>query len=219
LPTAGVTTKLFLLRKFVLPLYLTRNRARETMTCRLLEVTMLAILFVLIAIGSRFAIATTSGSHWWAFTPVIASLLFFGAKMPRKYLWTPVALLAVADVLLSKFVYGYGLTPDLLVTWAWYAGIAWLGSAMLHENAKPAKLVVASLTSSVSFFVLSNLAVWAFWPTYPHTFKGLATCFVAAIPFYRNQPIADLLFTAVFFSVPMLIAAVHPSETANKLAA
>jgi hypothetical protein len=172
---------------------------------------MLAILFVLLAIASRFAIAMSPGAHWWAFTPVVASLLFFGAKMPRKYIWVPVALLAGADVLLSR-MYGYAVTPDLLVSWAFYAGVAWLGSAMLSENAKPAKLVVASLTSSVSFFVLSNLAVWAFWPTYPHTFKGLATCFVAAIPFYRNQPIADLLFTMVLFSVPLLVAARHSSE-------
>ena len=176
------------------------------------EVTMLAILFVLLAVVSRFAIAMSPGAHWWAFTPVIASLLFFGAKMPRKYLWIPVAILAVTDVLLSRFVYGYGFTPDLVFTYAFYAATAWLGSAMLRENARPVKLIVASLASSVTFFVLSNFAVWAFFPTYPHTWNGLATCFVAAIPFYRNQPIADLLFTLVFFSVPVLLEAVHPRE-------
>lgn len=177
---------------------------------------MLAIFFVLLAIVSRFAIAMSPGSHWWAFTPVVASLLFFGAKMPRKLLWAPVLLLAVADVVLSRF-YGYAFTPDLLVSWAFYAGVAWLGSAMLHENAKPVRLVAASLTSSVTFFVLSNLAVWAFWPTYAHNLKGLAACFVAAIPFYRNQPVADLLFTMVFFSVPALLTSMHPSE--KKIAA
>ncbi len=174
---------------------------------------MLAILFVLLAIGSRFAIAMNPGAHWWAFTPVVASLLFFGAKMPRKYIWAPVAALAVVDVLLSKFVYGYGFTADLLVSWAFYAGCAWLGSAMLRDNAKAARLVVASLTSSLGFFVLSNLAVWAFWPTYAHNLKGLAACFVAAIPFYRNQPVADLLFTAVFFSVPMMVEALRGRES------
>ncbi|HEY3930606.1 MAG TPA: DUF6580 family putative transport protein [Candidatus Koribacter sp.] len=173
---------------------------------------MLAILFVLIAVGSRFAVATAHGSHWWAFTPMIAALLFFGAKMPRKYIWAPVALFALTDVLLSRFVYGYGFTPDLVVTWVFYGACAWLGSAMLRDDAKPAKLVVASLTSSVSFFVLSNLAVWVFYPMYAHTLKGLSACFVAAIPFYRNQPVADLLFTAVMFSIPALLEAIHPSE-------
>lgn len=186
------------------------------MQSRLNEVTMLAILFVLLAVGSRFAIAMNPGAHWWAFTPVVASLLFFGAKMPRRYLWAPVALLAAGDVILSR-LYGYPFTADLLVTWAFYAGVAWLGSSMLSENARPAKLVAASLTSSVSFFVLSNLAVWAFWPTYPHTLKGLSACFVAAIPFYRNEPVADLVFTLALFSVPALLEAVHPSE--KKIAA
>ncbi len=181
-----------------------------------LEVTMLAILFVLLAVISRFAIAMSPGAHWWAFTPVVASLLFFGAKMPRKYIWAPVAVFALADILLSRF-YGYAMTPDLLVSWAFYAAVAWFGSAMLHEDARTTKLVGASLASSLTFFVVSNLAVWAFWPTYPHTLKGLSACFVAAIPFYRNQPVADLLFTLVFFSVPVLLEAMRPSE--KKIAA
>ena len=172
---------------------------------------MLAILFVVLAVGSRFVIAMNPGAHWWAFTPVVAALLFFGARMPRKVLWAPVAALAASDVLLSRF-YGYGFTADLLVSWAFYAAVAWLGSAMLRDNARATKLIVASLSSSVTFFVVSNLAVWAFWPTYPHTSKGLAACFVAAIPFYRNQPVADLLFTAVFFSVPLLLNAIQPSS-------
>ncbi len=173
---------------------------------------MLAILFVLIAVGSRFAIAMNAGAHWWAFTPVAASLLFFGAKMPRKYIWAPVAFMAVGDLVLSKFVYAYPVTPDLLVTWAYYAGVAWLGSAMLRETPSAAKLVGASLASSVSFFAISNFAVWAFSAMYPHNLSGLASCFVAAIPFYRNQPVADLLFTLVMFSVPALLESRRPSE-------
>lgn len=172
---------------------------------------MLAILFVVLAVISRFAIAMSPGAHWWAFTPVVASLLFFGAKMPRKFLWVPIAVFAATDVVLSRF-YGYGFTPDLLITYAWYAGVAWMGNAMLSENARPVKLVGASLASSLSFFAVSNFAVWAFWPTYPHSLQGLATCYVAAIPFYRNQPVADLLFTLVCFSLPVLLEAVHPSE-------
>ncbi|ABF43652.1 hypothetical protein Acid345_4652 [Candidatus Koribacter versatilis Ellin345] len=180
------------------------------------EVNMLAILFVLLAIGSRFLVAMNPG-HWWAFTPLVASLLFFGAKMPRKYIWAPVAALAVTDLLLSKFVYGYGFTADLLVSWAFYIACAWLGSAMLRENTNPSRLVVASLSSSVSFFILSNLAVWATYSMYPHNFTGLTDCFVKAIPFYRNQPVADLLFTAVFFSVPMMLESLRGHE--NKVAA
>src|SRR3954462_11964044 len=46
------------------------------------EVIMLAYIFVLLAIASRFAILKMD-PHPWMFTPVTASLLFFGARRPR----------------------------------------------------------------------------------------------------------------------------------------
>ena len=51
---------------------------------------MLAYLFVLLAVAIRFL------PHPFAFTPVGASLLFFGASAPRKRAWIPLALLAVS---------------------------------------------------------------------------------------------------------------------------
>ena len=47
------------------------------------EVIMLAYIFVLLAIASRFAILKMD-PHPWMFTPVTASLLFFGARGPRR---------------------------------------------------------------------------------------------------------------------------------------
>jgi hypothetical protein len=73
---------------------------------------MLAYLFVVLAVAVRFM------PHPWHFTPVAASLLFFGAYGSRRQAWFPVVLLAASDVVLSKFVYGYPLSWDLLVTWA-----------------------------------------------------------------------------------------------------
>jgi len=57
---------------------------------------MLAYLFVILAVVVRFM------PHPLAFTPVGASLLFFGARGPRRQLWVPVALLAASDVVLTK---------------------------------------------------------------------------------------------------------------------
>jgi len=56
---------------------------------------MLAYLFVVIAVAVRFL------PHPFAFTPVGASLLFFGARGPRRHLWLPLALLAASDVILT----------------------------------------------------------------------------------------------------------------------
>jgi hypothetical protein len=55
------------------------------------------------------------------------------------------------------------------------------------------------LASSVLFFVITNFGVWAFDAFYPKTWEGLIACYVAAIPFFQNTLIGDLLYTAVLF--------------------
>ena len=49
---------------------------------------MLAYLFVLFAVAVRFV------PHPWQFTPVAASLLFFGARGSRRQMWVPLVLFA-----------------------------------------------------------------------------------------------------------------------------
>jgi len=159
---------------------------------------MLAYLFVILAVAVRFL------PHPMSFTPVGAALLFFGARGPRRQLWVPVALLAASDVLLDKFVYNYAFSWDHFVTWAWYAGMVWLGTR-LRENARPLPIVGAALAGSVSFFLLSNFAVWVVWDMYPKTASGLMTCYVAAIPFFRRALEGDLLFTALMFATPVAL--------------
>jgi hypothetical protein len=161
---------------------------------------MLAYLFVIIAIAVRFM------PHPWMFTPVTASLLFFGARGSRRQLWIPFTLLVASDVILTKFVYASTFSWDHFVTFTWYAGVLWLGM-QLRNNAGPLRIIAASLTSSVSFFLLSNFAVWACWSMYPKTFSGLLTSHTMALPFFRNAILGDMLFTAAMFATPSLIHA------------
>lgn len=161
---------------------------------------MLAYFFVALAVAVRFL------PHPWTFTPVVASLLFFGARGSRKQLWIPFAMLAVSDVLLTKLVYHYVFSWDHLVTWAWYAAILLLGTT-LRNNAKPLRIIAASLASSVSFFLLSNFAVWACWDMYPKNFSGLMISYTLALPFFRHAVEGDLLFTCVMFATPFALRA------------
>ncbi|HTF44403.1 MAG TPA: DUF6580 family putative transport protein [Terriglobales bacterium] len=159
---------------------------------------MLAYLFVVLAVAVRFL------PHPWSFTPVVGALLFFGARGPRRQLWFPFALLAVSDVVLTKFVYAYPFTWDHYVTWAWYAAIVWVGTN-LRENAKPVRVLGAALASSTSFFLLSNFAVWAGGTMYPHNWAGLMTSYTLGLPFFRPAIEGDLLFTAAMFATPGLL--------------
>jgi hypothetical protein len=51
----------------------------------------------------------------------------------------------------------------------------------------------------VLFFAVTNLGVWAIGALYPRTWAGLAECFVAAVPFFRNTLASDLLYSALLF--------------------
>ena len=165
---------------------------------------MLAYLFVIFAVLMRFM------PHPWGFTPVAAALLYFGARGSRRQLWVPFALLAASDVILTKFVHSYVFSWDHFVTWAWYAAILFLGS-QLRENTGWLRVAGAALASSVSFFVLSNFAVWASGSMYPKTVSGLMTCYAAGLPFFRRTLAGDMLFTAVMFGLPALATVVARS--------
>ena len=165
---------------------------------------MLAYLFVLLAVAVRFM------PHPWMFTPVAGALLFFGARGSRRQLWIPFVLLAASDVVLTKVVYAYQFSWDHFVTWAWYAAILWLGTS-LRANPKPVRLVGAALTSSVSFFLLSNFSVWACWNMYPKNLGGLMTAYAMGLPFFRNALAGDLFFTLAMFATPV---ALHALSTA-----
>jgi hypothetical protein len=169
---------------------------------------MLPYLFVLLAIAVRFlpfAGPLNVLPHAWHFTPLAASLLFFGARGSRRQMWIPLVLLAATDVVLTKYMYAYRVSPDQLLIWAWYAAILWLGTN-LREKSGFWRVVGAAVTSSVSFFLISNMAAWIAQPEmYPRTFAGLMTSYAAGVPFFRSTAESDLFFSVAMFGTPVLM--------------
>jgi hypothetical protein len=168
---------------------------------------MLAYFFVLLAVLLRMP----SMLHPWGFTPVAAALLYFGARGSRRQLWIPFVLLAASDVLLTKIVYSYPFSWDHFVTWGWYAAILWLGTNLrentsLREKKDWLRVGGAALAGSVSFFVVSNFAVWACWNMYPRNFAGLMTSYAVGLPFFRRGIAGDVLFTVLMFGLPAAAA-------------
>ena len=161
---------------------------------------MLAYIFVLFAVAVRFL------PHPMAFTPVGAALLFFGARGARRQLWAPLAILAASDVALTTLYYRYPFSWDHFVTWAWYAAMLWMGTTLKQDSGIP-RILGTALAGSISFFLISNFAVWAAWNMYPKTLAGLAACYDAGIPFFRRAVVGDLLFTSVMFAAPVALHA------------
>jgi hypothetical protein len=179
---------------------------------------MLAYLFVIIAVAVRVLAGTgTFATH--GFTPVGAALLFFGSRMSRKQFLAPVALLIASDIYLNFRVYHLPVTWDQTVVWAWYLGACLIG-LLLHNRVKALYVAGAALGSSVSFFLVSNFAVWAAGNIgYPKTFSGLIACYTAALPFFRPGLLSDLMFSAIFFGLAALVShSLRSDEDESKIA-
>ncbi len=139
------------------------------------------------------------------FTAVGGSLLFFGAKRPRWQGLIAACALMVTDYLLTVYAYHFAFAVSgYLVTWAWYLGVCLLGHQML-KKATAGRVVGAVLASATSFFVLSNLMVWL-GTMYAHSLSGIVACYVAALPFYRNDLISTGLVAGVLFGLPALVS-------------
>jgi hypothetical protein len=126
-------------------------------------------------------------------TSLTAVALFGGAYFSDRRLafLVPLAALFLSDLVLG--FYGH-----MEVVYSSFALIVCIG-LWLGKDRSVLRIAVAALTSSVLFFLLTNFGVWAFGSLYPRTLDGLVTCYVAAIPFFRNTFQGDMLYTFILF--------------------
>ena len=124
------------------------------------------------------------------FTPVLAAGLVSGmifGRGPRAW-WIPLAAMLVSDLII-------GMHAAALFVYAGVISAAVIGGWLLRQGVGGASLVGSSLVASTAFFLISNVGVWMSSNLYPHTFAGLVTCFVAALPFFVNTLGSTLLYT------------------------
>jgi hypothetical protein len=178
---------------------------------------MAAYLLIVLAVLSRFAVVTHIA--WLNFTAEGAALLYFGARRPLREMALPLLAMMATDYYLTVLVYRYPWhTSAYLITWAWYAGVVVLGWILLRRQTTVARVLGAPVLASTSFFLVSNYAVWAGGTMYPHTMAGLGACYVAALPFYRNDVLSTTLITLVAFGLPVVVTRMS-EHRAHKLAA
>jgi hypothetical protein len=190
---------------------------------------MFAYIVLLLAVLSRLLPhlfhATTLSYGAWNFTAVGGGLLFYGSRLKANpaqpvsrtalKLAFAVAALMASDVYLTVFAFHYPFhVRGYLITWAWDAAVCLLGMGLL---AKPSflRVTAGALISATSFFLVSNFAVWAGSHLYPRTLAGLATCYTAAIPFYRNDLVSTALTAGALFGLPALAARIAESLQAT----
>lgn len=140
--------------------------------------------------------------HIWNFTAVGALAIFAGAQFRDKRLAfiMPLAAMALSDIFLGN---GF----SVLV----YSGfIAMVACGFLIRNkASTINIVLASFISASVFYLITNFAL--FYPRYySQDIAGIMTSYEAALPFFRNMLIGNLVYSAVLFGSFYLLSKRYP---------
>ncbi len=126
-------------------------------------------------------------------TPVTAIALFGAMYLDRKSAF----LVPIAAMLLSDAILGFH--SGMLWVYGSFAAIVCIGF-WLRDHRGLGQTLGATLAGSVLFYAVTNFGAWLVSPMmYPRTAAGLAECYVAAIPFFRNTLLGDLGYVAMLF--------------------
>ena len=188
---------------------------KDTLGIPHLKEPMPAYLLMLVAVLSHLL----PHPGWLNFTAVGGALLYFGARRPWREMLAPLAALMATDYFLTVFSYHYAFQWQAYVTtWAWYLAVMALGWILLRTRTTFIRVTAGVVLGPTSFFVVSNYAVWAGGGLYPPTLGGLEACFVAALPFYRNDMLSTALVAGLAFGVPVLARRLNAGHSAAALA-
>ena len=123
-----------------------------------------------------------------------------------------VAVLVATDYYLTVYAYGYSFhARGYFVTWLWYAAVCLIGMSPTESQRAAGR----RRCSGVSHVVLPAQQLhglgWRHLTMYPRTLAGLGACYMAAIPFYRNDVVSTAITAGALFGLPVLAARIVES--------
>jgi len=133
--------------------------------------------------------------------PVAASALFAGRvlRWPLLALIVPVGAVSLSNLMLPGDHFAV-LATVVVALW-----VPALLGMLARRWSGIAPTAAAMIASSLVFFALTNLAVWAFDGLYPMTLQGLAECYIAALPFLDRTVFGDLAWAGALFGGAWLV--------------
>jgi hypothetical protein len=138
---------------------------------------------------------------------IYASLLA-GALLPRKTALCSVLIMWIAsDILLGLFNHYAFFGSWSLFTYSGAVAMVFLGQRLVTANLT--SFCFASLAMSFAFWVWSNFGTWLASSIYPHDLNGLMACYIAALPFLKNQLLGDV---AIAITITLLATPFSPKK-------
>jgi hypothetical protein len=147
-------------------------------------------------------------------------LIYFGARRSWREMLAPLAVFMLSAYCLTTYTWHYAFHwQSYGITWTWYVAAMVLGSILLRKETTFVRGAAATLIGPTGFFLVSNFGVWvASGGMYPPTFTGLEACYIAGLPFYRNDLAATAIVLGVALGVPALLRRMNPAQAQEALA-
>jgi hypothetical protein len=144
-----------------------------------------------------FGVLSRVAPHPPNFTAVAAVAMFASFYLGS---WKMGAAVPLVTLVLSDLVKG-AYEPRLMAVVYASSLIPVVFGIMLRNHFKARWVVGGALASSVTFYLTTNFAVWQFSDWYSRDWSGLATCYAAALPFFRYTLMSDLMFSSCLFGL------------------
>lgn len=132
--------------------------------------------------------------------PITAMALFGGAYLSRK----SAVVIPLTAMLISDMFLGFHDT----IVWVYvsFGLIAGIGM-LLRKKIEFRTVFIATMSSSILFYLVTNFGVWAMGTMYSKDFSGLMQSYIMALPFFRNTLLGDIFYSGVFFGGYELLTA------------
>ncbi len=170
-----------------------------------------AIVITLVVVAYRVALGMVGSSDvgWLQNFCPLAAVALCGATFLPRYLafGLPLAALLISDLVLNAH-YNVALLNGAMIPQYFaltlIASLGWL----LRVNPRLPYLLLASVSGSIFFYLITNTGAWVTEPLYSKSATGWLQAMTTGLPqyqpptwiFFRNTLVSDLFFTTVFFA-------------------
>lgn len=169
-----------------------------------IDSTRFIVLTVIVILAAFSRALPLVFDHTWNFTAVGALAIFAGAQFKDKRLAfiMPLAAMALADLLFLRNGF------SLLVYTGFIAMVAC--GFLIRNKVNTMNVILASFISASVFYLITNFSFFYPITLYPRSFEGIMASYTAALPFFRNMLLGNLVYSAVLFGGFALLAKRYP---------
>tara|TARA_Y100000996_G_scaffold387270_1_gene345909 strand:+ start:356 stop:880 length:525 start_codon:yes stop_codon:yes gene_type:complete len=161
----------------------------------------LCLLLVLLGVASRLI------DHAPNFTPILSIAIMSGLYIKnRMIVLIPISIMLISDLFIGSYAIAFWVyTPILIICILAY-----------FSKDKLSNILFYSFMGPILFFIISNFGVWAYGG-YGFSIQGLITCYIAAIPFFKNTLISTFLFSGLIYMFYNAVKTIFEKNQSSKV--